>query len=315
MENGSIPGACLGVVYQDGHYYDALNLPKGFVVKGDLDLSGMGLTELPDLSTVTVKGNFYCGCNQLTTLERAPKKVSGNVYCDDNHLVSLLDMPKCEKFCVDNKIRDVYGLDEYSNSANINYKDLINNSYYKNELSERKSNKSAKAKNGERMADKEKEKLLKKYRGFSAEIGYADKRLDKLGVVPFSGKYDGEGQDIFAKALQQAAKENNNVAVYINTGEVKGLFVVGPEAGVKDPEYCAMRFDYYKQNQERLRWDKPIDQQKIEEKDDSVRLKSMNSLASFRKKAFHAVDSVLRTDLEHASAPKWVKGLEGKLTR
>lgn len=161
----------------------------------------------------------------------------------------------------------------------------------------------------------EKERLINKYSAFSNELLYADKRLDKLGVIPFRGLYDGEGKDIFAKAMQQAAKENSNVAVYINTGEMKGLFVVGPEAGTDNPEYCALRFECYKQNQDRFRWDKPLEQQKIEEKDDASRITVVNRLASLRKSFFHKVDNVLGTNLEHSPAPKWLKNLEVNLTR
>lgn len=130
----SITGSRLGVIHQGGHYYDAFNLPKGFVVKGNLDLSGMGLTELPDLSTVTVKGNFYCGNNQLTTLKGAPKKVGERVYCDDNKLVSLLDMPKCKKFCSDLSIKLQYSnANDFENSQHVNYEDLIKTSLYRKE--------------------------------------------------------------------------------------------------------------------------------------------------------------------------------------
>ncbi|MBR1825586.1 MAG: hypothetical protein IJ770_03260 [Alphaproteobacteria bacterium] len=40
---------------QDGVKYNLYNMPKGFVIKGDLDLHGKGLTELPDLSEVIVR--------------------------------------------------------------------------------------------------------------------------------------------------------------------------------------------------------------------------------------------------------------------
>ena len=58
--------------------------------KGDLDLSNMNLTKLPDiLKDITVGGNFYCGNNKLTSLEGAPKSVGASFACSNNKLTSL----------------------------------------------------------------------------------------------------------------------------------------------------------------------------------------------------------------------------------
>ena len=84
----------LGLIRQDGKLYDIYNLPKNFVVKGNLDLTRMGLTELPDLGTVTVLGSFDCGYNQLTSLTGAPKSVGGCFHCKNNKLTSLVGAPK-----------------------------------------------------------------------------------------------------------------------------------------------------------------------------------------------------------------------------
>ena len=83
-----------GLIEQDGEYYSILHLPRNFVFRGNLDLSNMGLTELPDMSTVTILGNFNCDNNQLTSLTGAPKHVGGNFYCYDNQLTSLTGAPK-----------------------------------------------------------------------------------------------------------------------------------------------------------------------------------------------------------------------------
>ena len=83
-----------GLIKQDGKYYDLYHLPRGFVIKGDLDLSDMGLTELPDLSAVTVRGNFDCGNNNLTSLKGAPQSVGGGVYCMHNLLMTLEGAPQ-----------------------------------------------------------------------------------------------------------------------------------------------------------------------------------------------------------------------------
>ena len=60
-------------------------------VEGDLDLSHLNLTELPPMRKVG--GGFYCGDNQLTSLEGAPNEVGGSFYCYSNHLASLAGAP------------------------------------------------------------------------------------------------------------------------------------------------------------------------------------------------------------------------------
>ena len=55
-----------------------ITIPDDKVFRGDMDLSYMELTELPDLSDVTVTGNFDCSANALTSLKGAPKSVGGN---------------------------------------------------------------------------------------------------------------------------------------------------------------------------------------------------------------------------------------------
>jgi len=64
--------------------------------KGDLNLSGMNLTKLPDiLKDISVGGDFYCGNNLLTpSLEGAPKTVGGDFFCNSNKLMSLDGSPK-----------------------------------------------------------------------------------------------------------------------------------------------------------------------------------------------------------------------------
>ena len=102
----------LGLIKQDGKYYDIYNLPKGFVVTGGLDLRGMGLTELPDLSTVTVKGDFDCFNNQLTNLNGCPQNVGGDFICSANQLISLVGAPQSvgrDFFCRINKLTNLVG--------------------------------------------------------------------------------------------------------------------------------------------------------------------------------------------------------------
>jgi hypothetical protein len=62
--------------------------------KGDLDLSKLKLTELPEiLKDITVGGSFYCGGNNLTSLENCPKTVGGSFGCSFNKLTSLAGAP------------------------------------------------------------------------------------------------------------------------------------------------------------------------------------------------------------------------------
>ena len=71
-----------------------ITIPKDMVFRGNLDLSDMELTELPDLSAVTVTGDFNCSYNGLTTLNGAPKSVGGNFDCSWNPLTSLVGAPQ-----------------------------------------------------------------------------------------------------------------------------------------------------------------------------------------------------------------------------
>ncbi|MBR1825575.1 MAG: hypothetical protein IJ770_03205 [Alphaproteobacteria bacterium] len=98
---------------QDGVIYNLYNLPDGFVIKGNVDLMFKGLTKLPDLSKVIVKGYFTCGSNQLTTLEGAPQKVGSGFYCHYNHLTTLEGAPKevgGEFYCPENKLTSLKGV-------------------------------------------------------------------------------------------------------------------------------------------------------------------------------------------------------------
>ena len=101
-----------GLIKQDGEYYDIFHLPRGFVIKGDLDLSDMGLTELPDLSTVTVRGNFDCRNNQLTSLKGAPQSVGGDFNCNKNLLTTLKGAPQSVVggfYCIQNLLKTLEG--------------------------------------------------------------------------------------------------------------------------------------------------------------------------------------------------------------
>ena len=63
--------------------------------KGTLNLQHSNLTVLPEmLKDIKVDGDFYCGNNNLTSLENCPKTVSGDFGCSRNELTSLEGAPE-----------------------------------------------------------------------------------------------------------------------------------------------------------------------------------------------------------------------------
>jgi hypothetical protein len=81
--------------------------------KGDLDLSDINLTKLPDvLKYVDVVGDFACDNNQLTSLVGAPKSVGGSFSCSGNKLTSLEGAPRSvggDFHCDNNKLTSLIG--------------------------------------------------------------------------------------------------------------------------------------------------------------------------------------------------------------
>ena len=77
--------------------------------KGDLDLSDLNLTKLPEiLKNISVGRDFFCGTNNLTSLENCPKTVGGSFYCGHNKLTSLEGAPKTVNghfFCYQNPVK------------------------------------------------------------------------------------------------------------------------------------------------------------------------------------------------------------------
>ncbi len=89
----------------------------------------MGLDKLPEMSTITVKGNFVCATNNLSDLTGAPYTITGDCKFSGNPLVSLRGMPhkiggKIHLSCtqlteksfvplyMENKLGDIVGVDE-----------------------------------------------------------------------------------------------------------------------------------------------------------------------------------------------------------
>ncbi|MCQ2575077.1 MAG: hypothetical protein MJ156_03175 [Alphaproteobacteria bacterium] len=88
----SAPYICL--LKQGGVYYDVFRLPKGFIVDGNINISGLGLYSLPDFSMVTVKGNFDCSDNNICSLAGAPRNIYGDFICANNKLKNLQYGPR-----------------------------------------------------------------------------------------------------------------------------------------------------------------------------------------------------------------------------
>ena len=63
-------------------------------VEGDFDCSGRGIKSLMGIRFGSVRGNFHCYWNQLTSLEGAPQEVRMNFDCSGNQLTSLKGAPR-----------------------------------------------------------------------------------------------------------------------------------------------------------------------------------------------------------------------------
>ncbi len=123
------------LIVKDDHgvEHNLYNLPKGFVFEGSIRIWDCNLEELPDLSDVTVTGDFCCGDETLTSLkgspkevggmfscfrgnlknlEGAPKKVGGSFRCGECHLISLEGAPEKvggEFYCEANNLKTLKG--------------------------------------------------------------------------------------------------------------------------------------------------------------------------------------------------------------
>lgn len=79
---------------QNGKKYNLFRLPCKINMSGDINLSGWGLTKLPDMTDITLRGSLYLANNKLTSLRGCPKEVGGNFDCSANRLVDLRGGPK-----------------------------------------------------------------------------------------------------------------------------------------------------------------------------------------------------------------------------
>ena len=87
------------------------NKDGSYDVDGNVDLRPVLLTKLP-VKFGTVYGSFYCGHNQLTSLEGGPRTVVGNFWCSFNQLTSLKGSPRTVDrafWCNDNQLTSLEG--------------------------------------------------------------------------------------------------------------------------------------------------------------------------------------------------------------
>ncbi|MBO5705045.1 MAG: hypothetical protein J6R99_03445 [Alphaproteobacteria bacterium] len=100
----------LGLIYLNNCLYDINNLPRNLTVKGDIDLSGRDLTQLPDMSGLRIVGDFIVSNNKLKNLDGSPHCVDGDYMCDFNELESIdnvSDIIRGTFNCSNNKLRKV----------------------------------------------------------------------------------------------------------------------------------------------------------------------------------------------------------------
>ncbi len=91
----------------------SVNPSTGLVdVQDSVDCFNQRLKSLCGIRFGTVKGNFDCHVNQLTTLEGAPQKVEGNFDCRRNKLTTLEGAPQTvteDFYCEHNQLTSLEG--------------------------------------------------------------------------------------------------------------------------------------------------------------------------------------------------------------
>lgn len=108
----------IGILQMDRKCYSLSKLVDGSekipeIIEGDVSLSFMDLTELPDFSNVFVKGSFNCEYNKLTSLKGSPKKVGKDFCCAKNYLTNLKGCPQevdGDFSCADNQLTSLEGV-------------------------------------------------------------------------------------------------------------------------------------------------------------------------------------------------------------
>ena len=123
IEESILNKSGVGKIYQIQSWLDEHGIKnytinsKGEVdVDGHVPLNGCGLTEFPQfIQFGTVKGQFSCAFNHLTTLRGCPRVVKQSFYCNSNELTSLEGAPKKVGkgfYCSTNKLESLKGAPE-----------------------------------------------------------------------------------------------------------------------------------------------------------------------------------------------------------
>ena len=78
--------------YTDGTW--SIN-KEGFVdINGSFICIAANITDFKGIQFGTIKGDFICARNKLTSLEGAPQEIGGHFNCSDNKLTSLEGGPQ-----------------------------------------------------------------------------------------------------------------------------------------------------------------------------------------------------------------------------
>lgn len=84
------------------------------IIHGDINLIGLRLDRLPDLSDVIVDGSVYAFKNRLTDLVGSPSEIRGQYEISSNGLTSLKGCPRALQSIniSDNRLTSLEGLPE-----------------------------------------------------------------------------------------------------------------------------------------------------------------------------------------------------------
>jgi len=91
-------------------------------VDGNIELRGLFLTKLIDLSDVLINGCYDCSRNYLTDLIGTPHTIHGRFDCSENPLLNSLNgIPKTVKgdFWIDLLLKDLFSEDYINSLCNI----------------------------------------------------------------------------------------------------------------------------------------------------------------------------------------------------
>jgi len=96
--------------YTDGTW--SIN-KEGFVdINGSFICIAANITDFKGIQFGTIKGDFICARNKLTSLEGAPQEIGGHFNCSNNKLTSLKGAPKESTgafICYNNKLTSLKG--------------------------------------------------------------------------------------------------------------------------------------------------------------------------------------------------------------